>query len=735
MYKKLRFLFTLFMFLFIGSGAIAQYSTPGNNLSLTLQDLVDMSEGVVTTSDGEYFIHNELTISVSDTLNILQSGVIRTAAGIRINIMGAFFSDPIEGQVVFTAQDTTSAASNFKGFRFEDADYSVFRNTTVMYGGGIQLLDTEVLFEHSVFRNNGHSNVSAAINYSSCSPVIRYCEFRENSRSAIASGANIVGSPQIMHSSFIHNTTENSNRPQINLGPGDADTIKIVGNYVEGLYTIAGGIAVSNLLGGGSSKVLVADNIIVDNRYGYAQTGNNISSVIRGNIILDNNIQDNPMQGGSGLNFNGVTNNFALVRGNLVSGNLWGVTIQNTAQPDFGTADDQGGNVFYNNGNNGITYALYNNTPNPVTAIGNYWGANDAATAENYIVHQPDDSNLGLVTYEPIMTLHPDIVSFAFMAVQNDALESDAYGVISSENHHITVYVPDGTDVSQLIPEIAVPLGVSINPESGEAQDFSQVVEYTLSVPHGDEQVWTVSVEVEQPEVYNVTFMVTDEDELPVENAVITLNGTTNDAGNYVFEELLPGTYDYTITAEGYEAVAGSVEIADEDVIIEVTMMLLTYNLTFVVTDEEGSPVIDAMITLDDVEYSAGEYVFEDLLPGTYDYEVAADGFVTVAGSVEIIDQDVDVLIEMEIFVSVNEIADEVFRFYPNPASEYVVTGNTSGQAAQLTITDLSGKILLQATVEVGEQRVVLAGLSEGIYLIRIVAGNSILVKKLSVVK
>ncbi|MFW5657129.1 MAG: T9SS type A sorting domain-containing protein [Bacteroidota bacterium] len=810
MFKNLQIVLIIFFFLIVGQEARAQYTTPGNNLNLTFQDLVDLSEGVVTGSDGDYLINNTLVIAATDTLRILEETTIRTAATIRIEVLGKFISDPVQGQVIFTAQDTTSAANNFRGFRFEDADTAVFRNTVVKYGGGIQLIGTEALFEYSVFRNNGSSNVSAAITYSNCSPVIRYCEFRENARSALGSGANVEGSPQIMYSTFIHNTTDNSNRPQINLGPGSSDTLYIVGNHVEGLYPVVGGIAVSNLMGGGSTKAVIADNVIVNNRYGYAQTGNNISTVIRGNTILDNNIQDNPMQGGSGLNFNGITNNNAIVRGNLVSGNLWGVTIQNTAQPDLGTEDDHGGNVFFENGNNGIIYALYNNTPNPINAIGNYWGANSNTTAEEYIVHQPDDSNLGVVTYLPIRELHPVINSFSFLAEVNDALENDVNGIIDTENYQVTVYVPHGTDLTQLTPNISVDLGVTLAPDTDQPLDFSTPVQYTLSVPHGEEQVWTVTVIQQEPEVYTVTFQVTNENDEPVTDAVVTLNGVVNEpgdyvfdnmtpgtynytvakegfitaegslevvdedvlvtvtlstetftltflvndadaipitqavitlngeeygAGEYIFDNLLPGIYDYTVAAPGYLTVSGSAEIVDEGIVVDITLELLTYTLTFVVSSEEGNAVADAVITLNGVEYNMGEYVFTGLVPGSYSWQVNADGFHPAQGNAEIVDADVELQVELELSTAISDAAEMPFRIYPNPASHQVTINNPWNTQAEISITTLSGKVMIQSSVPTGAQTLNARQLPEGIYLVRIVAGQNVLVQKLSVVR
>ncbi len=53
------------------------------------------------------------------------------------------------------------------------------------------------------------------------------------------------------------------------------------------------------------------------------------------------------MLGGSGLNFyGGDASNKAIVRRNIIAGNLWGITTQQVFDLDLGSAADPGGNVF-----------------------------------------------------------------------------------------------------------------------------------------------------------------------------------------------------------------------------------------------------------------------------------------------------------------------------------------------------------------------------------------------------
>lgn len=564
-----KFSFITLLIILLGFTVKAQYITPGNNQTFTLNDLVDLSGGVVVFEDGSYMIQNELIISATDTLKITEASIIKIATDLRPEFFGTLISNPVSGEVLITAIDTLTPGQGFKGLRFEDSPSNYFAHTRITHGGGISLIESEATFEYCTFIHNSSSSTSNVINYSNCDPIIRYCRFVENERSAIGSGANTEGSPQIYFNEFIHNTTDNSNRPQINLGPGAADSIYIVGNYVEGFHDNVGGISINSLVGVGNTKAVVSGNTIVNNRYGYAQIGSSISSRITDNIILDNDIQNDPMLGGSGLNFYGAnTTNKAIVRRNLISGNLWGITTQQVFDLDLGTTMDPGGNIFYENGNNGEIYAFYNNIAEDVNAIGNYWGTNDVAIAETYIFHQPDDGTLGLVTYEPIKTLEPEFLSFALLASNNPQLENDISGTIDNDNFTVTLEVPAGISLTNLIPTYTVELGINGDPASEVAQDFNENVIYTLSTPHGSEAEWTV-IANQQSAAFDLTFMVEDEDGVAIPGAEIILEGvgtqSTNDSGITIFESLEAGTYPYEVLVEAYEAVNGTVELIDEN--------------------------------------------------------------------------------------------------------------------------------------------------------------------------
>ncbi len=90
-----------------------------------------------------------------------------------------------------------------------------------------------------------------------------------------------------------------------------------------------------------------------------------------------------------------------------------------------------------------------------------------------------------------------------------------------------------------------------------------------MDLDQGDRVAFNnISVEgipYEAPESYTVTFIIQDQAGAPIPNAVITLGSVTNEMGDYVFGEVLPGQYTYVVAALGYEEATGSLTVQDAD--------------------------------------------------------------------------------------------------------------------------------------------------------------------------
>ena len=70
----------------------------------------------------------------------------------------------------------------------------------------------------------------------------------------------------------------------------------------------------------------------------------------------------------------------------------------------------------------------------------------------------------------------------------------DVEGEINEIAKTVTLTMPEGTDVTELVPTIEVSEGATVSPDSGEAQDFTNPVEYTVTAQNGTTAVYTVTV-------------------------------------------------------------------------------------------------------------------------------------------------------------------------------------------------------------------------------------------------
>ena len=176
-----------------------------------------------------------------------------------------------------------------------------------------------------------------------------------------------------------------------------------------------GGIAVANMMGiSGTNKVLIEGNDVRGCRYGITTNGTMDVRIID-NILVDNKYESNAMNGGSGVSiYNSNGGQKVYMSGNHIEGHLWGITnignVSDGTGPELNLGNltegddyNPGGNVFINNGNGGVLYDLYNNSPLTVYAQGNTWNVEvqDEESIEKVIFHKKDNASLGEVIFMP----------------------------------------------------------------------------------------------------------------------------------------------------------------------------------------------------------------------------------------------------------------------------------------------------------------------------------------------
>lgn len=386
--------------LLAGFSLSAQYTTPNTGVMWSWSDLVVNSDGVVTSiGTDEYLVSEDLTIAPDDQFFQTTAATVYFAPDVLVTVEGVFFS-------LVNSIFTKSEDEPFAGFRLENGSFFTLGNCTMSGSGGIKSLTENIELVESTFTENVLiQNTGSFLSLSHGDPTIGSCTFSYNEGAAIGSAANSEVAPSILDCTFLHNNVENSNRPHINLGPsGESGTTAIIDCSIEGGNSDqSGGIAISSFFGV-PGDVEIIGNYIANNRYGIAIIGNNMTAVISGNEIADNNIQGDPEIGGSGVNFNATATSSAVMYDNDIQGNLWGVTIIGEFDVNLGenTTESPGGNLIVNNTNNGQEYSIYNNGPLDIMAINNCLSLEGTEEAfEANVFHDTDDGILGTVTYWP----------------------------------------------------------------------------------------------------------------------------------------------------------------------------------------------------------------------------------------------------------------------------------------------------------------------------------------------
>ena len=403
----------------VAVGAMADdFVTDGTGNVYTFNALSQIEgTGVTLLDDGSYLVSADFTIAEGDVLQLQNNDVIKMADGVRITLDGDADFAPADTAVV----TRDAEGSKPKGFwMMGENGNATLKNVTfeyvgVVFGGA----NSSLTANNCTFTlHNGKSSSSGALSFNaSCGGnVVENCYFIENTLNAIGNGATNPVGIIIRNCLFWHNTTDNRNKPQINLTVGgDYDVLIADNQVIGGQFTLSGGIGLSNMMGLAHSGInIIENNYIADNRYGITTIGS-VDAIIRNNTMIDNCYETNPNNGGSCVSiYDSSSSANIYMEGNWMEGGLWGITVP-TGAPNInlGKVEDPeaedynpGNNTFVNNGNGGELYDLFNNGTATIWAQGNTWNVPEQTeeNIEEVIYHQVDDPSKGLVIFMPAKT-------------------------------------------------------------------------------------------------------------------------------------------------------------------------------------------------------------------------------------------------------------------------------------------------------------------------------------------
>lgn len=384
---------------FLTAPALADYTTPGTGVDWTMDDLVANSAGAVTGTGGAYEVLASVFVAQTDRLEIAAGSTLTfvdTTGDIGLEINGILSAiGTIQDPILFTGSVATPGS--WRGLDYRDAvagsDFHLQFCEISYADEGLDIFGADA----TVWYSEIHHCLSKALDISSGNGNFHTIYFHDNQQRTVT--MTLSSSPNIANCNFENNNVENSSPyPYINIGLQGTNSPYIHGNTIIGSGNqMSGGISVWAL-----SEAEISSNRIEGCGYGILCYSTGANPTIYGNEIIDNNIHPDQLNWGFGIACNG--NNAPTVGHNLITGHWYGVAVINGGQPDLGdfAGGDPfltGGNRIYDNGLGGQVYGLYNNTPLPQMAQGNWWGGPLEQDVEDAIYHQPDDPTLGLVDY------------------------------------------------------------------------------------------------------------------------------------------------------------------------------------------------------------------------------------------------------------------------------------------------------------------------------------------------
>lgn len=415
-----KIVFTVFATLFsVFSVWADDFKTSGEGTLWTMSKLATVAESGVSVNGNVFTMVKNVEIAEGDRFDIEGGIKVMLGDNVRLTISGDanFVAD---NRVLFTA---VSEEDKPYGIFMDGKSTVSFANIDFEYAGLRNFGQNGLNVDNCTFKwHNTVSNSSAlGLGTSGTSFVVTNCVFEECQRSAIGGAANYSNPIVIENCLFKGNGTRNLNAPQINLTTASKVVLRnniIIGNPE---HNMVGGVVVSNLLGiTGTLETVIEGNEIRDNRFGVA-VYNGQNAVIKNNVIVGNKYETNANNGGSGINiYDPYKTQMAVISGNYIEDNLWGITVIGGRDVNIGKTEDKdasdynpGQNVFFNNGNGGMIYDLYNNSDNTVYAQGNYWKSvdkQDRESIETVVFHKNDNSSLGEVIFMPALEEEPTAV-------------------------------------------------------------------------------------------------------------------------------------------------------------------------------------------------------------------------------------------------------------------------------------------------------------------------------------
>lgn len=252
-----------------------------------------------------------------------------------------------------------------------------------------------------------------------------------------------------------------------------------------------------------------------------------------------------------------------------------------------------------------------------------------------------------------------------------------------------------------------------------------------------DDGTWELAVHYYMPR-HDVTFFVRNQVDDFVEGAVVNVSSTSleTDHEGVVHFELPEGLLYVSASAESHLPLSNMPfnVVSEANNTYEIVLTRL-FNVFFDVVDVHGNAVEDFQIIIETDTLASGEHVIAGLAEGTYSFLVEANQYLPYDGTFEITNDDKNIEVVMQTDgTGAFDLDATGLKVFPNPAGRNIFV-ESAETIESLQLIDLMGNIIYAAQVETNSYNINVSELLSGLYLIQVKTRESIIVKRVQVVR
>ncbi len=345
------------------------------------------------------------------------------------------------------------------------------------------------------------------------------------------------------------------------------------------------------------------------------------------------------------------------------------------------------------------------------------------------------DSSLFELTYTPTVAMTDTVV----VSLANNTPTNNPYTFVIKSNvatqFNATFAINDGLDPVEGVTIALTGFGSQVTNAGGLAT-FTNVtagtdIEYTASKTGHVTTTGTIkltdsnatfNVTVPRTDV-QITFHLKNSQGNNVTNSSVTVAGygqqfTT--AGQTTFT--LPPLTDINITcaAPNYLTYTGSLNTGTSSRVVEIIMERITYTVT-VNVKSAGSPVPNAEVTLGSYGTQStdadGVTIFTGVIPSnSITIWAGAEGYEPYQGTIQVTNNRV---VDINLTVGIDDNPFGELRFFPVPTDNTLYINNLD-MPTKYKLVDISGRIMVEGTLDAGNNSVDVANLKAGTYYMTI---------------